>query len=147
MSGEWYHSADDVRAPSLQWGAFLFHRWAASLLPVELRMNFGEWFVQGASILPDVSVSLPGERKDFVWSIQSILDRERPASETEQPLSPACPGCECEKSCTPIVAMAGCLIRRFRETYDDITPERIEREWYSTLDYQKDIDDPLGILD
>ena len=131
-------------------GAFLFHQWAASQLPRNVRDAYGHRFVRAANcLLTDdiVVLSVLAERletHDATWRAARMVYGEHRA-EIDTPIKRrlrlanvpkvkpdvelACPVCPCETEC----AMADCLMARFHRTFESIDAESIAA-WYSTLD-------------
>ena len=108
-------------------GAFLFHRWAVSHLPRELRAHYGDRFVLGAH----------HSLADHFPVLSEILKRfyRKP----DPSVIPICRECKCkpEKASTdrkpdPSVILDCLLIDRFHCAYKKVTFENIA-EWYFGL--------------
>ena len=117
----------DAELGSTIYGAFLFHRWAVSHLPQELRAHYGNRFVLGAH--------------------HSLADHFPVLSETlklfyrtpDPSVIPVCRECKCkpedastDRKPDPSVILDCLLIDRFHHAYEDITSDNVA-EWYFGL--------------
>ena len=117
----------DAELGSATHGAFLFHQWAASRLPRNVRAHYGEFFVLGAHHLLAVHFSvLSGVRK--------LLYRKPDPS-----VFPVCRGCKCkpedataDRKPKPSVIRDCLLIEQFNCVYKGISSKSIA-EWYFGL--------------
>ena len=117
----------DSELGSAIYGAFLFHQWAASHLPREVRAHYGDRFVLGAHhLLEDHFSVLSGVRKRFY-------------RQPDPSVIPVCRECKCkpedaptDRKPDPSVIPDCLLIDRFHCAYKDITSDNVA-EWYFGL--------------
>ena len=119
----------DADLGSATHGAFLFHQWAASRLPRNVRAYYGEFFVLGAHhLLADHFSVLSGVRKLFYRKPEPSVFPES-----------LCRGCKCkpedataDRKPKPSVIRDCLLIDQFHCAYRGISSESIA-EWYFGL--------------
>ena len=109
-------------------GALLFHKWAASQLPPNVRAHYGDRFVLGAHHL------LAGDV--FTRTMFHELAEQKLFNPKPVPSVSLCSPCPCKKN----GVNADCvLIDGFHGAYKDITAKSIE-QWYSGLTGQDAVD-------
>ena len=114
----------DAELGSATHGAFLFHRWAVSHLPRELRAHYGDRFVLGAH--HSLADHFP-----VLSEILKLFYRKPDPS-----VIPICRECKCkpedastDRKPDPSVILDCLLIDRFHHAYEDITADNVA-EWY-----------------
>ena len=118
-------------------GALLFHKWAASWLPPNVRAHYGDRFVLGAHhrLTGDVYT-----RTMFHEYAEQKLFNPKPAPT----VSLACSECRCGMVGRKF---ADCLSRRFRKAYDRINSDSFESGWSLLLQtYRADVSAPDNVV-